>query len=827
MCWKSPDDLAKIVSEQSLDLLQQYGNLEGLAQLLKTDFQKGLNKEALNKYGRVDFYGDNSIPQPPVVTMTELMVETLEDKTLITLSISAAISLALGLYENPSSGWIEGVAILAAVVVVVFVTALNDYEKEKQFRKLNEKKNDIDVKVLRNQKQTEVSVYQVYVGDILVVEPGDILCADGLLITGRNLVCDQSSITGESKPIKKGKDDPFMISGSTVNEGHGKVLVLATGIHSFQGKTLLALQRKSEETPLQKKLNSLADKIAYFGMAMALLTMFCLTVRYIVNMYVQLLPFDLHFFSVLTKIIITGVTILVVAVPEFLEGLPLAVTISLAYSVMKMFNDNILVRRLEACETMGGASAICSDKTGTLTLNKMTVVKGLLGNELFDDMKQLKTVYENSFLKDLINENISCNSTVYRLEKEGKTIIAGSRTETALVNFLAELDYDFEKIREKTDILNVFPFSSKEKKMLTIIQRPRGKRIYIKGASEMVLKSCESVLTHDGKKTDIPQKWFYNEIDRMANEALRTIGLAYADVDENFDAEFEYAGPFVLLGIVGIMDPVRPEVPHAVRQCQQAGITVRLVTGDNAITARAIAQRCGIDDGLVMEGPDFEKLSEERLKEICPNLRVLSRSSPNDKLTLVRVLKELGEIVAVTGDGANDGPALSQAHVGFSMGLTGTEIAKQASAIVLLDDNFKSIVQACVWGRNVFDSIRKFLQFQLTVNIVAVSLAFIGSLSSVEGTSPLKPVQLLWVNLIMDTMAALALSTEPPSPDLLQRPPNGLNEPLITSLMWKNIIGWLYVGLRLNYLTRPGRAGSLSVIGQFLCSLLCTSCVWA
>lgn len=504
---------------------------------------------------------------------------------------------------------------------------------------------------------------------------------------------------------------------------------------------------------------------------------------------------------------IIGVTILVVAVPE---GLPLAVTIALAYSVSKMLLDNNLVRHLDACETMGNATAICSDKTGTLTTNRMTVVKSHMDNKTYEETPNESDIDPNLF--NLMMTAISVNSSYTSKVIDGNQV--GNKTECALLGFVQNLGRDYDSIRKiypESSFFKVYTFNSARKSMSTVIATDDGHRLFTKGASEIVLGKCTTKLTDNGvvalSESD-KDGMVEDVIEYFARQGLRTIGIAYKDVAGDVDWEDEDAiiGDLTLVGIVGIEDPVRPEVPDAIKQCKKAGIVVRMVTGDNINTARSIAYKCGILDdedcvnNLVIEGREFNNrirddngnIKQELIDQIWPKLRVLARSSPTDKHTLVKgiidsKLTESREVVAVTGDGTNDGPALKIADVGFAMGIAGTDVAREASDIILTDDNFTSIVKAVIWGRNVYDSISKFLTFQLTVNVVAVMVSCIGAITS--GESPFSAIQLLWVNLIMDTFAALALATELPTEALLDRKPYGRTKPLITRRMAKTVLG--------------------------------------
>ncbi|CAO3699381.1 unnamed protein product [Rhizopus stolonifer] len=630
--------------------------------------------------------------------------------------------------------------------------------------------------------------------------------------------------------------DPFIISGSKVLEGVCTYMVTGVGVNSYFGRTMMALRTENESTPLQEKLNKMAGMIAKLGSAAGILMLIVLLIRYFVGWRYGVPTSATTIVSSIMDILIVVVTIVVVAVPE---GLPLAVTLALAYATQRMLKDNNLVRVLAACETMGNATTVCSDKTGTLTQNKMTIVAGTLGSSfrfLQDPPTDRADLYDINCITEkvpgpvlrLVNQGIAVNSTAFEITDEhGERSFVGNKTETALLQFSKNTGSpSFQELRERWPVVQLFPFSSERKTMTTVIkiELPSGKFIYrahIKGASEILVKHCSHILTLNGthytdnEKDDIKTRTMStedrNRMDRViqsyATRSLRTIGIAYRDFEhwpprkghENVvgdEIEIPYEDivgddELVLIGVVGIEDPLRPGVKEAVKACQKAGVFIRMVTGDNVVTAKSIAKQCGIytSGGIVMEGPVFRNLPQNEMDAILPRLQVLARSSPEDKQILVGRLRELGDIVAVTGDGTNDGPALKLADVGFSMGITGTEVAKEASSIILMDDNFASIVKAIMWGRCVNDAVKKFLEFQITVNITAVILTFISAVASDKQKSVLTAVQLLWVNLIMDTFAALALATDPPTEELLDRPPEPRSSPLITFKMWKMIIG--------------------------------------
>ncbi|KAL5002730.1 hypothetical protein BDV10DRAFT_106458 [Aspergillus recurvatus] len=920
----SPGQLNKLLNPKSLGAFYALGGLAGLAKGLRTDPRSGLSLDETELDGSVSFedatapsnhqplpkpaaesppaepsradttpgkqdenaysdrkrvFGANKLPEKKTKSILELAWLAYNDKVLILLTVAAIISLALGIYQSvtaapgePRVQWVEGVAIIVAILIVVIVGAANDWQKERQFVKLNKKKEDRFVKVIRSGKMTEISIHDILVGDIMHLEPGDLVPVDGIYVGGHNVKCDESSATGESDVLRKtpaqdvygaierhenlSKMDPFIVSGAKVSEGVGTFLVTAVGVHSTYGKTMMSLQDEGQTTPLQTKLNVLAEYIAKLGLAAGLLLFVVLFIKFLAQL--KSLGNADEKGQAFLQIFIVAVTVIVVAVPE---GLPLAVTLALAFATTRMLKDNNLVRLLRACETMGNATTICSDKTGTLTENKMTAVAATLGtgtrfggrsqassstngneDSPADSGNALSPSEFASSLskptKELLLDSIVLNSTAFEGEQEGTTTFIGSKTETALLGFartylgLGSLS----EARDNASIAQMVPFDSGRKCMAVVIKIDNGKkyRMLVKGASEVLLAKSTRIVRdptqdlEEGPLDDKNRSKLDEIINNYATQSLRTIGLVYRDFTEwpprgaptqeedrslaAFDSIFK---DMVMLGVFGIQDPLRAGVTESVLQCQRAGVFVRMVTGDNIVTAKAIAQECGIftPGGVAIEGPKFRKLSSRQMTQIIPRLQVLARSSPDDKKILVSQLKKLGETVAVTGDGTNDAQALKTADVGFSMGITGTEVAKEASDIILMDDNFASIVKAMAWGRTVNDAVKKFLQFQITVNITAVLLTFISAVASGDEESVLTAVQLLWVNLIMDTFAALALATDPPSPYVLNRRPEPKSAPLINLTMWKMMIGQsiyqLVVTLVLNF---SGRSILKSII---------------
>ncbi|XP_025830661.1 plasma membrane calcium-transporting ATPase 2 isoform X6 [Agrilus planipennis] len=899
---KQMRDLMEHRGREGVNKIKDLGGIQELCKKLYTSPNEGLSGSQADLDHRREVFGSNSIPPKPPKTFLQLVWEALQDITLIILEVAAIVSLALSFYhpaaeedesipfddDETSHGWIEGLAILISVIVVVLVTAFNDYTKERQFRGLQSRiEGEHKFAVIRHAEVIQIPVSEIVVGDICQIKYGDLLPADGILIQSNDLKVDESSLTGESDHVKKGESfDPMVLSGTHVMEGSGKMLVTAVGVNSQAGIifTLLgaavdqqeaeikkmkkgddegavtgnshvnspappvsnkidavpetgenhvqssspaAESHKKEKSVLQAKLTKLAIQIGYAGSTIAVLTVLILITQFCVKtFFIDGKGWKNTYANYLVKHLIIGVTVLVVAVPE---GLPLAVTLSLAYSVKKMMKDNNLVRHLDACETMGNATAICSDKTGTLTTNRMTVVQSYICEQLCKTMPKFSDI--PAHVGNLIIEGISVNSafTSRIMPSEDPTELpkqVGNKTECSLLGFVLGLGKSYQTVRDdhpEESFVRVYTFNSVRKSMSTVIPRPGGGyRLYTKGASEMILNKCAFIYGHDGRlekfTRDMQERLLRQVIEPMACDGLRTIAIAYRDfvpgkaeinqvhseTEPNWDDEANIVNNLTCLCVVGIEDPVRPEVPDAIRKCQRAGITVRMVTGDNINTARSIATKCGIlkpnEDFLILEGKEFNRrirdangeVQQHLIDKVWPKLRVLARSSPTDKYTLVKgiidsKISEQREVVAVTGDGTNDGPALKKADVGFAMGIAGTDVAKEASDIILTDDNFSSIVKAVLWGRNVYDSIAKFLQFQLTVNVVAVIVAFIGACAVQD--SPLKAVQMLWVNLIMDTLASLALATELPTPDLLLRKPYGRTKPLISRTMMKNILG--------------------------------------
>ncbi|KAM7477868.1 hypothetical protein LguiA_026081 [Lonicera macranthoides] len=808
-----PEQLASMTRDHDFSALHNYGGVKDLADKLKSNTVKGIHEDELDLLKRKNVFGSNTYPRKKGRNFLRFLLDACRDTTLIILMVAAAASLALGIKtEGIEEGWYDGGSIALAVIIVIVFTATSDYKQSLQFQNLNEEKQNIQMEVVRGGRRVEVSIFDIVVGDVVPLKIGDQVPADGILISGQSLAIDESSMTGESKIVHKDSKSPFLMSGCKVADGYGTMLVTSVGINTEWGLLMASISEDNgEETPLQVRLNGVATFIGIVGLVVALVVLVVLMIRYFTGNTRNpdgSVQFRAGTTSVGTaidgavKIFTVAVTIVVVAVPE---GLPLAVTLTLAYSMRKMMADKALVRRLSACETMGSATTICSDKTGTLTRNLMTVVEAYVCGKKIDppDNNSLLPPEVTSFLVEGIAQNTT--GSVFVPEGGGEIEVSGSPTEKAILQWGVKLGMNFEAVRSKSSVIHAFPFSSEKKRGGVAVKLPDADvHVHWKGAAEIVLGSCTRYI--DANDCLVPMDedkvlLFKKGIEAMAAGSLRCVALAYKVCkSENVPIEEEELehwdlpeDDLILLAIVGLKDPCRKGVKEAVQLCINAGVKVRMVTGDNLQTAKAIALECGIlgsdADAIepnIIEGKTFRALSDARRLEVVEKISVMGRSSPNDKLLLVQALRKNGHVVAVTGDGTNDAPALHEADIGLSMGIQGTEVAKESSDIIILDDNFSSVVKVVRWGRSVYANIQKFIQFQLTVNVAALVINVVAAFSS--GDVPLNAVQLLWVNLIMDTLGALALATERPTDHLMCRPPVGRREPLVTNIMWRNLL---------------------------------------
>lgn len=856
-------------SEDNKKNLDDLGGTDGLASRMGLNLKTGLTDSQVE--ASRERYGANIFPEKPMKSFLTLFVESFNDTTLIILIIAAFVSLIVGSYEDPDKGWIEGLAILIAVLLVSTVTATNDYQKEKQFRDLEKNSEALDrCTVIRNGETLRVNPDLLVVGDVVSLKSGDGIPADGILFEGSGVKCNESALTGEPDDLKKDFfKDPFFLSSCVVTDtgtsGDAKVVCVGIGKDSQWGKIKANLTSEAANTPLQDKLEDMVELIGKGGGGAALLT-FCALIAMIWLKYDGEDPWT-H----VIEAFIIAVTIIVVAIPE---GLPLAVTISLSYSSKQMLSEGNLIRQLQACETMGNATNICTDKTGTLTENRMTIVEGFFAGKAIDQ-DAFETVTPSEVMKADFALNCAVNSNVFLQDKDenGKAYdrakVVGSATEGAMVLLLRKWGINYQASRDtyfSTSRDMQFPFNSTKKRSTVILcDYPSGDskvKLLCKGASEVILADCTHFADESGAKqpmTEAKRKEFLDLIDQMAGRALRTLAIAHKDykdlnaIPANYRTDPPDSSDLILDAIVGIIDPLRSDVKDAVKTAQGAGVMVRMVTGDNIITARAIAQQCGILTGTgetltkemyeqlkadpaklnamlpnvaCIEGPVYRNLTPAQADLVLERVQVMARSSPDDKYLMVTRLnghglpanqkewetlhpgrnyeseKDLflpgykdewkasrpngGQVVGVTGDGTNDAPALKASDVGLSMGITGTKVAQNASDVVITDDKFSSIVRAILWGRSVYDNIRRFLQFQLTVNVVALALVFIGSVAGFP--PPLNAVMMLWVNLIMDTMGALALGTEKPTAALLLRQPYLRDSALVSKPMWRNIL---------------------------------------
>ncbi|GMY19041.1 calcium-transporting ATPase 4, plasma membrane-type-like isoform X1 [Fagus crenata] len=791
-----PDELSSIVRSHDIKGLKIHGGVEGIARKICVSLNEGVSTDDLPT--RQKIYGFNSYTEKPSRTFLMFVWDALHDLTLNILMVCAVVSIGVGI---PTEGWpkgiYDGVGILLSIFLVVMVTAISDFKQSLQFKDLDREKKKIFIQVTRDGRRNKVSIYDLVVGDIVHLSIGNQVPADGIYISGYSLLIDESSLSGESEPVNVYEEKPFFLSGTKVLDGSGKMLVTTVGMRTEWGKLMETLNEGGEdETPLQVKLNGVATVIGKIGLTFAVLTFLVLIVRYLAEKALNNEFSDWSSSDALTILnyFATAVTIIVVAVPE---GLPLAVTLSLAFAMKKLMEERALVRHLSACETMGSATCICTDKTGTLTTNHMVVDKVWISEKSIDVKGNASDVLESEIsgrvLGILLQAIFLNTSSEVVTDDNGKNIILGTPTEAALLEFGLLLGDDFDAQRREFKILKVEPFNSVRKKMSLLAALPDGGvRAFCKGASEIILRMCDKIVDCNGEPVHLPEEQVKNiadVINGFASGALRTLCLAFKDVD---DTSIENSIPdsgYTLIAVVGIKDPVRPGVKDAVLTCLAAGITVRMVTGDNIYTAMAIARECGIlTDGVALEGPEFRSMSPEQMKDIIPRIQVMARSLPLDKHTLVTHLRKMfSEVVAVTGDGTNDAPALHESDIGLAMGIEGTEVAKENADVIILDDNFKTIVNVAKWGRAVYINIQKFVQFQLTVNVVALVLNFVSA--CIAGSAPLTAVQLLWVNMIMDTLGALALATEPPNEGLMKRLPVGRGVSFITKAMWRNIIG--------------------------------------
>ncbi|MFP4498775.1 MAG: calcium-translocating P-type ATPase, PMCA-type [Vulcanimicrobiota bacterium] len=771
--------------------------------LEKINKEKGLTSEKVEESRRE--FGQNILSPPPRKPLWLQFLEEFEDPTIILLSVAAVISIFVGFYRGH---FIEGIGIIIAIVLATGVSFYSEYKSNKEFELLNKISEDT-AKVRRNGEVKQISSREVVVGDLVILDMGDKIPADGKLVETTDLYVNQSMLTGESEPVQKdvGRDEPdnrdsfprnMVFKGTMVTDGSGVIIVTSIGDRTEMGRIAGSISEEKEiQTPLQQRLEILSRQIGYVGASFAVFIFLSLLAKnYLLG---NISSWNIITFDYLIKYFMIAVTIIVVAIPE---GLPMMVTMSLALNMRKLAASNCLVKKLEASETVGAMTVVCTDKTGTLTQNRMKPVWFYLSGNVFkrDELEQHKQKEWEQ-----IKLNSAVNSTAHIEKKDDEYMPIGNVTEAALLGMLKDHGIDYEELREKHKVVRQIPFSSERKKMITIIGSGQEKEKLLcltKGAPEVVLENCSSILIN-GEQKPIEEylEKINQSIDDATGNAYRVLGFSQkflTGCDEEKDC-CDDEKDNVFLGLVGISDPLRENAADSIQSCYNAGIDVKMLTGDDIKTAEAIARECRIlqnEDDISLTHRQFKSLSDDELNEKLVNLKVLARSKPEDKLRLVKALEKHNEVVGVTGDGINDAPALNYADVGISMGKTGTEVAKEASDIVLLDDNFKSIVSGILWGRTIYENIQRLVQFQLTVNFVALLVAFLGPFLGVD--LPLTVIQLLWVNIIMDTFAALALSAEPPRKGTMSKPPRPRNEHIIS----------------------PSMAGYISITGVFMTTVL-------
>ena len=728
-------------------------------------------------------HGMNLLTPPKKASMWKLYLEKFNDPVIRILLVAAFFSLVISIIEGE---YAETIGIFFAIFLATGIGFYFEYDANKKFELLNAVGEETPVTVRRNGKIQEIPRKEVVVGDIVILNTGEEVPADGVLTEAISLQINESNLTGELMVNKTTDEDSFdeeatypsneVMRGTTVTDGHGTMQVVRVGDATEIGKVAQqATEQNQEETPLNIQLGKLAKFIEKVGFTIAGLTFIIFTGK---DLYQYLSVTDitgwhewLHIARIVLKYFMMAVTLIVVAVPE---GLPMSVTLSLALNMRRMLKTNNLVRKMHACETMGAITVICTDKTGTLTQNLMQV------HEAKVDESQM----------DVVAEGISANSTAFLEEaEEGKKPSGvGNPTEVALLLWLNSQGKNYAELREKAQVVNQLTFSTERKYMATLVNSPikQQKVLYVKGAPEIVMGKCNL------SAETIAQ---YNaQLLAYQNMAMRTLGIAYKVVPKgagNDCAELVNEGGMTFLGIFAISDPIRLDVPEAVGKCQSAGIGIKIVTGDTPGTATEIARQIGLWKSEDTErnritGVEFAALSDEEALDRVLDIKVMSRARPMDKQRLVQLLQKKGAVVAVTGDGTNDAPALNHAQVGLSMG-TGTSVAKEASDITLLDDSFHSIATAVMWGRSLYKNIQRFIVFQLTINVVALASVLLGAFLGTE--LPLTVTQMLWVNLIMDTFAAMALASIPPSADVMNEKPRKTSDFIISRPMRYNILG--------------------------------------
>ncbi|XP_010279281.1 PREDICTED: calcium-transporting ATPase 12, plasma membrane-type-like [Nelumbo nucifera] len=803
--------LNQIVRDKNLEDLRRHGGVQGVAKALEVDVGCGINDVECRR----DMFGSNTYQKPPPKGLLYFVLKAFKYNAISVLLACSILSLGFGIKENGfKHGWYDNGSITIAVLLAVVVFAVHNFRQSRQLEKISSIRNNIQADVVRDGCRQQISIFDIVVGDVAYLKIGDQIPADGLFLDGYSLQVDESSITGKSNYVDiDATENPFLLSGAKVVDGFGRMLVTSVGMQTEWGKLMSSINRDiGERTPLQARLYKLLSSIGKIGITVAFLVLVVLLARYFTGNrednngtkeFVSSKTNINKTFTAIVRTVADSVTIVVAAIPE---GLPLAVTLILAYSIKQMMADQAMVRKLSACETMGSVTTICTDKTGTLTMNQMKVAEFWIGLQKMRN-DALSTIATSVI--ELLNQGVGLNTigNVYQPTSGAIPEFSRSPTEKAILSWaISELNMDMDELNKNCTILHVESFNSEKKRSGISVKKKGEKIIHVhwKGAAEMILAMCSSYHESTGtmKSMDDDCRMKINQIIQdMAANSLRCIAFAYKNI---LDEEFRYnenkkaqqnwgEDGLTFLGLMGLKDPCRPGVKTAVKVCEDAGVSIKMITGENIFTARAIAIECGIlkanqdmSNGEIVQGMEFRNYTEEERMSKVDKIRVMARSSDFDKLLMVRCLKRKGHVVAVTGDGTNNAPAFKEADIGVAMGIQGTEVAKEGSDIVILDKNFASMAKLVRWGRYFYNNIQKFTQIQLTVNVTALVINFVAAVSA--GEVLLTAVQLLWVNSILGTLGTLALATDQPTNELMEKPPVGRTEPIITNVMWRNII---------------------------------------
>lgn len=753
---------------------------------LKVNPDTGLTQQQVQENRQQ--YGENQFTREKPDSFVKRLLESAKEPMTIMLIAAAIITLGVNIVRAATGGeadFLECLGIFIAIALSVSITVIMEGRSAKAFEALSQMGEDIQVKVIRDGEIQLIAQKDLVVGDILYVETGNKLPADGRLLESTDLMSDESALTGESMPVKKDAAAVFetektpvaertnlLYSGCFITGGNGRMVVTAVGDHTEFGKIAQALSDTSKSsTPLQEKLAMLGKRIAILGATVAAIVFLVQLIRFIAAGTASLLT--------VTDAFITSIVLIVASVPE---GLPTIVAVSLALNIIKMSKQNALVKKMVACETIGCINVICSDKTGTLTENRMTVTD-IYDHGALHGPEQLQN-------RDLI-QNFCINSTADVHFEQNQPSFIGNPTECALLTAAHKSGIDYTAVRSGAEVLHVFPFSSETKNMTTVVAAGDGVMVYSKGSPEKIIAMCKMEPEEKAQAEA--------EILRFQSQAGRVIGFAHKQTPrfQDFEAHrAELEADLVFDGFVSIKDPLRADVYEAVAKCRSAGIDLKMLTGDNIVTATAIANDLHLlDEGhIAVEAKDLEGLSDEEFLEKIPTIRVIARSTPSVKMRVVNALKSLGNVVAVTGDGINDAPAIKNADVGIAMGITGTEVSKEASDIVLLDDSFSTIVTAVHWGRGIYENFQRFIQFQLTVNLSSVIVVLVSVL--VGFPAPFTALELLWINLIMDGPPALTLGLEPIRDNLMDRAPTRRDASIVSrGMLTRIVVNGLYISL--------------------------------